>query len=106
MDKSEENDPIEKLLREQDDYIADEGFTFRVIKKLPRRRRPWLRPVILLSAAALGAVLAWQWLPLNEMPPLDFSTMKSNPSAQAAWITAVAVVGAISWAVKTALNES
>jgi hypothetical protein len=51
------------LLREQDKYIEDNGFTARVVAALPRRRRAWLRPVLLLGAVAIGSVLAVLWLP-------------------------------------------
>jgi hypothetical protein len=51
------------LLREQDKYIEDNGFTARVVAALPCRRRAWLRPVLLLGAVAIGSVLAVLWLP-------------------------------------------
>jgi len=56
-------DPIDALLREQNTYVDDSGFTARVVKSLPRRRRAWLRPALLLGAVAIGSVLAILWLP-------------------------------------------
>ncbi len=63
MNPPETNDPLDALLREQDKYIEDNGFTARVVAALPRRRRAWLRPVILMGAVAIGSVLAVGWLP-------------------------------------------
>ena len=54
MNPPEENDPVDALLREQNSYVEDGGFTARVIQSLPRRRRAWLRPVILLGAIRLA----------------------------------------------------
>ena len=39
MNPPETNDPLDALLREQDKYIEDNGFTARVVAALPRRRR-------------------------------------------------------------------
>ncbi|MEY4918699.1 MAG: hypothetical protein RL616_2612, partial [Verrucomicrobiota bacterium] len=58
MNPPEENDPLDALLREQNSYVEDGGFTARVVKSLPRRRRAWLRPAILLGTTAIGLVLA------------------------------------------------
>jgi hypothetical protein len=55
-------DPLDGLLREHNPYIEDQGFTQRVLQRLPRRRYPW-RKTILLIATGLAGGLAWQWLP-------------------------------------------
>lgn len=56
----EPNDPLDVLLRENDAYVDDGGFTSRVMTALPRRRRFPLRPAILLGATVLGlALLVW-----------------------------------------------
>jgi hypothetical protein len=105
MSEPENLDAIEKLLRERDDYTADNGFTYRVMAALPKKRVKWLRPALLLVDAAVGAVLANQWLPWKELPPLDLVTLVSNPAAQASWIAVIAVVGSLSWAVKKAVQR-
>ena len=38
MNLPETNDPLDALLREQNLYVEDNGFTMRVISALPRRR--------------------------------------------------------------------
>jgi hypothetical protein len=63
MKPPEANDPLDKLLREDDAYVADGGFTARVITALPRKRRAWLRPAILLCASLVGVVLMVLFLP-------------------------------------------
>ena len=61
MNSPETNDPVDALLRAQNTYLDDHGFTARVSRALPRRRRAWLRPVILLSATAIGAKSTHRW---------------------------------------------
>src|SRR5208283_278691 len=68
MNPPESNDPLDALLREQDSYIEDNGFTARVVAALPRRRRAWLRPGFLLGAVTIGSVLAVGWLPWGNLP--------------------------------------
>ena len=98
-------DPIEKLLREQETYVEDSGFTARVLTNLPRRRLPWARPLILLGAAAIGAVLAWHWLPWSELPPLDFAVLFSeNAATLTPWVVVFAVLAALALAVRTAVQ--
>ena len=84
--------PIDPLLREQNLYLDDNGFTARVIKELPRRRRAWLRPTIMFSAVAIGSVLAVRWLPLKNLPPFDLSKIFSqDANALLPWVTVLAV---------------
>lgn len=75
MNPPETNDPLDALLREQDKYTEDNGFTARVVAALPRRRRAWLRPVLLLGTVAIGSVLAVEWLPWGNLPALDSSAL-------------------------------
>jgi len=57
-------DPLERLLREDARRdLPEDGFCRAVAGRLPRPRpsRPWLRPVLVVGSAAIGAALAW-WL--------------------------------------------
>jgi len=56
------NDPLDALLREAENYIPDNGFTARVLKTLPaRRKRHWSRFAVLSAAVLIGVGLAaWQ----------------------------------------------
>jgi hypothetical protein len=53
---------LEKLLRgDARESISDNGFTARVMGALPARamrRRPWLKPLLIVGSAALGSILA------------------------------------------------
>ena len=63
MPKPENNDPLDALLRENDSYVNDDGFTARVMESLPRTRRSRLRPIVLCAAALLGLALLFCLMP-------------------------------------------
>jgi hypothetical protein len=105
MNPSEEKDPIEMQLREQDTYINDDGFTARVVAALPPRRRTWLRPVLLLGSVAIGIVLAIQWLPWSNLPQLDMSALLSlNSQVLTPWIVVLSVGVSLAWTVVAAVQ--
>jgi hypothetical protein len=59
MNTPSTDDGIEAIFEAPAAYIHDDGFTQRVLGKLPpRRERPWLRPVLLIGSAALGGAAA------------------------------------------------
>ena len=103
MNPPDTNDPLEALLREQNTYIDDNGFTARVVAALPRpQRRAWLRPALLLGATAVGYVLALRWVPWNLLNP---STLLSfNSQALLAYGLLLAIVGSLLWGVIAALG--
>ena len=99
-------DSIDALLRESNAYTDDDGFTTRVVKGLPRRRRAWLRPVVMLTAVVIGTVLALRWLPLNHLPPLDFSKIFSPDSnILLPWLTVLVVGGSLVWGAVAAFQR-
>ena len=105
MNPPETNDPLDALLREQDKYIEDNGFTARVVAALPRRRRAWLRPVLLLGAVAIGSVLAVLWLPWRNLPVLDLSALLSLDSqVLMPWVLVLSVMAALVWGTISALE--
>ena len=57
MNPPENQDPLDALLRHDDAYVEDRGFTERVLTALPPRRRSWLRPAILLGSVLIGFAL-------------------------------------------------
>ena len=99
-------DPVDALLREQDDYLDDNGFTARVVRQLPRRRRGWLRPVVLLGAVAIGTVMAWYWLPLKNLPLVSFTNLFSPDFNTLLPLgTVVVVAAALGWGAFNALQR-
>ncbi|HTS16329.1 MAG TPA: DUF5056 domain-containing protein [Verrucomicrobiae bacterium] len=105
MNQPETGDAVEKLLREQNQYVNDDGFTARVVAALPRRRRSWLRQIVLLGAAAIGSILAVQWLPWGSLLSLDSSALLSlSFQVLVPWMTMTVVVISIAWAVVAALQ--
>lgn len=65
MNAPQTNDPLDALLREADNYVADDGFTARVLAALPaRRHHAWLRLAILSGGLLLAGLLAAWQLPL------------------------------------------
>jgi hypothetical protein len=105
MNPPETNDPLDAWLREQDKYIEDNGFAARVVAALPRRRRAWLRPVLLLGAVAIGSVLAVLWLPLGNLPVPDLSALLSLDSqVLMPWVLVLSVTASLVWGVISALE--
>jgi len=56
-----EDETLDRQLREAAPYIDDDGFTARVMAKLPAARREprWLRAMVLLGLTVLGSGLAY-----------------------------------------------
>lgn len=105
MSQPDEKDPIDALLREQNAYVNDDGFTARVITALPRRRLAWLRPALLLGAATVGWVLAVLWLPWKNLPPLDLAALLSLDSqVLMPWVLVLTVAASLVWAVVAAAS--
>ena len=105
MNSPETNDPIEKLLHEQDTYIADDGFTRRVMRKLPGRRMV-LPKVVLLVLVGIGSVLAASCLPWRSLPQLDYvQVLTLNPTVLSAWLPVAAVLVALLSALWLALRR-
>jgi len=61
MDQTNREESLDRQLREAMPYIDDDGFTARVIAKLPARRqkRVSLRGVILLGITVLGSAFSY-----------------------------------------------
>jgi len=61
MKQMNQEDWLDRELREAAPYIDDEGFTLRVLQQLPppRRRHDLLRAIILLGMAFLASVLVY-----------------------------------------------
>src|SRR5580658_1914797 len=99
MNAPEEKDPLDTLLREQNTYIDDGGFTARVMAALPQRRPyRWLSPALLLGAAAVGMGLAVRWLPWASLPPLNLSALLSlDFQVMAPWVSVLLVVACVAW---------
>ena len=61
MDKMTEEDVLDRQLLEAAPYIDDNGFTARVVSRLPavRRQRRSMRGIILVGITALGSAIAY-----------------------------------------------
>jgi Domain of unknown function (DUF5056) len=105
MNPPENNDPLDALLREQNQYVADDGFTKRVISSLPRRHSRWSSQFFLLGAAIIGWIAAALWLLKDNLPPINASSLYSLDS-QALWPWAIVlcVAASLTWAVVAAIQ--
>lgn len=105
MNPPESQDPLDALLREQDQYVADDGFTQRVITSLPRRRgRQWPR-FLLLGAAIIGWVMAALWLAKDTLPQLNaFSIYSLDSQTLWPWFVVLCVAASLTWAVVAAVQ--
>ena len=105
MNSSETHDPIDKLLREQDAYVSDDGFASRVVAALPRRRPAFPR-IVLLAVVIGGAALVAFWMPWQNLPPLDYTQIFTTDSKVVpAWLPFIAVIVALVSAAMTALRR-
>ena len=103
MNPPDTNDPLDALLREQNTYIDDNGFTARVIAGLPpRRRHARLRSSVLLGATAIGYVLALWWMPWGLLNPSVL--LSFNAQALLAYGLLLAISGSLVWGVIAALG--
>lgn len=61
MDEKSQENRLDRQLREATPYIDDDGFTTRVLQKLPaaRSQRQSLRAVILIATTLLACALAY-----------------------------------------------
>jgi hypothetical protein len=61
MEEVNQEDSLDRQLRDAVAYVEDDGFTARVLQQLPapRQRRQSLRPVILLGMSLLASALAY-----------------------------------------------
>lgn len=107
MKPPEGNDPLDALLREQEPYIEDGGFTARVMTALPRRMRHFaLRMVLLLGFAALGSVLAIRFLPGMDVFPSSKPDLLSQGWQTLLWLMPFLVIAAsVTWGVLLAVQE-
>jgi len=95
MNPPEANDPLDALLRTQDDYFEDDGFTTRVLAALPRRRT-WVRPTLLLGATVIVAMLAAWWLPWENLFPSGPSALLLlNARVLLSWLLLIAAVASL-----------
>ena len=108
MNPPETSDPIDALLREENHYVEDGGFTQRVARALPARRRAWFRPLVLLSAIAIGSGLAVCWLPWGNLPALNLAALRSLDAQPAQlllpWVVVTAVIASLVWGLAAALQ--
>ncbi len=56
-----DDETLDRRLREAVPYLDDEGFTGRVMSRLPAARREprWLRAMVLVGLSALGSAIAY-----------------------------------------------
>jgi hypothetical protein len=101
----EPQDPLDALLREQNTYLEDAGFTARVVKSLPRRRTRRWGQTFLLGVSVIGWIAAACGLPWNNLPPLDTATLISlNSQELLPWLTVSLVIACLTWSTVTAVQ--
>jgi hypothetical protein len=106
MNLPETNDPLDALLREQNPYVEDNGFTQRVISALPRRysRFP-LHQIFLPVVTTVGSALAISQLPWKNLPVLNLSTLLSlNSQVLLPWVLVLSVMASLVWATVAAVQ--
>jgi hypothetical protein len=89
MNETLEIDPLDRQLREAQPYIDDNGFTTRVLSKVPapRRRRNAFRLVVLPLLALLGSASAYVLSGGGEFLTINVVRLASLPTL---WLLGVA----------------
>jgi hypothetical protein len=102
MEPVNQEDWLDRQLREAAPYIDDEGFTARVVQQLPppRRGRDRLRAVILLGMTLLASVLAYV---VSDGGRFISITLERLAALPALWVFALALASGL---VVTALGAA
>ncbi len=90
MDKKNQDEWLDRQLREAAPYIEDDGFTARVIRKLPpaKWRDQSLRSIILIGLTALGSALAYVLSDGGRFVVIGMSRLATIPTL---WLFALAL---------------
>jgi len=90
MDELNLEDQLDRQLREAARYIDDDGFTTRVLRQLPPRRRPRqsLRATILLGTTTAASVLAYVLSDGGRFVSVHFERLATLPTL---WLFALAL---------------
>ena len=101
------SDWIDKHLKE-DRYLDDAGFAARVVSALPaRRKRKWLRPVVLGAATFAGLAVSLWMLPSENYFAASFAQLLRARSFSAIPLLPVVTMALIFWAtISAALSEN
>ena len=94
MDEKSREDWLDRQLREAAPYIDDDGFTARVLQKLPvaRPRRQSLRSAILLGITLLGSALAYTLSDGGRFIAVEMERLAVLPSL---WLIALALASGL-----------
>ena len=94
MDEKSQEDWLDRQLREAAPYIDDDGFTTRVLQKLPvaRPQRQALRAAILLGITLLGSALAYTLSDGGRFIAVEMERLAVLPSL---WLIALAFASGI-----------
>lgn len=82
---------LDQVLRRDLAAVADNGFSARVMRALPQRRRsqPWL----LALAALAGVLLAWLVLPMPQLQQATREWLTGNIQTSPAIVCALLLLG-------------
>jgi len=107
-DGSETPDSLGLLLRGQEPYISDHGFTARVLEALPRRRnRGWIRFWVMAAMFALGMALAVWQMPSSAtiLDALPHSLSSWNWNSLTVLLPVAIVLGLLVWGALVLADE-
>jgi len=90
MNEKNQEEWLDRRLREAVPYIEDDGFTARVLRKLPpaKLRDQSLRSIILIGLTALGSALAYVLSDGGRFVVIEMSRLATIPTL---WLFALAL---------------
>lgn len=97
-----QTDKLEALfatMRQSEPYLPDDGFTARVITRLPKVRElpEWQKNGILLAFTALGSAIAAWMLPVDAIIGFSLANLLTLPVIGAIGAAMFLLSGAIVW---------
>jgi len=102
------NDWLEDALKHDDRYIDDAGFTARVVAALPpRRKRAWLRSLVISATSVAGLALALWLLPNENYLVAGFVQLLRARTFSAIPVLPVLLIAVMFWStIAAAASES
>ena len=98
MSEKPNQDWLEQILRREQPYINDQGFTTRVVAALPAKHKSTVwKPVLLTTMALIGGVIAIVAMNGDQYLSQSFARLLAARSLSAIPLAPVVVIALVFW---------